>query len=200
MALDGSVPLGTAVEGALDEGFFHRLKLIRFDLPSGPVGYHNGGRPFTYNGLTYQPNRYLDPGSLEISLGMSVTKRTVRFSNVPTADPSDSIAQLEALNYPNRTVVISTLLGDPATQEPLGVLISQVYEIDSATYPVSEMDEDGQRTLNVLIDLEPPSRATRDKTLAVRSLQEHQFDNAADDTFLAQASTRVTVQREWGQR
>lgn len=198
--LDGSVPLDPLVEAALDEGVFHRLELIRFDIPGHTVGYHNGGRAFTYNGLTYQPNRFLDPGSLELSLGMSVTRRTIRFSNVPTEDPLDSIAQLEALNYPNAPVIISTLLGHPVTKEPLGVLVSQLYEIDSASYPVGAMDGDGRRTMDVVINLEPPSRATRDKTLALRSLQEQQFDNSATDTFLAQASTRVTVQREWGQR
>ncbi|MGH8009634.1 MAG: DUF2163 domain-containing protein, partial [Candidatus Binatia bacterium] len=45
--------LDPAVKALIDKGDIVRLDLIRFDLPGRSVGYHRGGRPYTYNGLRY---------------------------------------------------------------------------------------------------------------------------------------------------
>jgi hypothetical protein len=188
------------VEDLLDSGQMARIDLIRFDLPGKTVGYHRGGRPYTYNGLKYLPNRFLEPGEMYQAVGVAVTSRTIVFSNIPSEDPDDAIAQIENFDYPNAPVIISHLVGDPLTDEVVGILASSIYEINEVRYRKSEADANGVRRLNIEIDLEPPGRSARGQTLVKRAQAEHQFDNDPDDTFLAVASTAQKVPREWGQR
>ncbi len=192
--------LDPAVEAQLDSGNISRLDLIRFDLPGKIVGYHRGGRPFTYNGLKYLPNRYLSFGGATAAIGVSVTTRTLTFSNVPTSNPDDVIANIESYNYLNAPVIISHLLGIPNTNEVLGVLFSSIYEIDSVRFKKGAAGEDGTRSLTLEIDLQPPGRSARGSTLVRRSQAEQQYDNLATDTCLEYASAVATDVLEWGQR
>lgn len=192
--------LDPAVEAAVDKGQFARLDLIRFDLPGKTVGYHRGGRPFTYNGLVYLPNRWLSPGGMSSALGVAVTTRTIVFSNIPVANPDDAITQIEAYDYPNAPVIIAHLAGDPATDQVLGILASSIYEIDQVRYNKSAIDGSGQRSLTLRIDLQPPGRSARGATLIKRSTAEHRFDNDPADTCLEYVATNATIPEEWGQR
>jgi len=192
--------LDPAVEALLEQGQIVRLDLIRFDLPGKTVGYHRGGRPYTYNGLEYLPNRWLDMGDMSQSLGVAVTSRTIRFSDVPTDDPDDAIARIEDYAYTNAPVIITHLAGIPETNEVVGILASSIYEIDQVRYSKSEVDESGQRTITLEIDLEPPGRSARGATHVKRSQAEQQFDNDPTDTFFEYASTTASVPEEWGQR
>jgi hypothetical protein len=192
--------LDTAVEDLLDEGQLVRLDLIRFDLPGKTVGYHRGGRPYTYNGLTYLPNRFLEMGEMNQALGVAVTTRTVRFSNIPTTDPDDAIAKIEEFQYSNAPVIISHLAGDPETDEVVGILASSIYEINDVLYLKGAMGENGERSITLEISLEPPGRSARGATKVKRAQAEQQFDNLATDTCLEYASTVSTVPEEWGQR
>ncbi|APO74274.1 hypothetical protein AM571_CH01439 [Rhizobium etli 8C-3] len=191
--------LDPAVQAVVDKGRIVRLDLIRFDIPGKTVGYHRGGRPYTYNGLTYLPNRYLQMGGASSALGIAVTTRTIVFSNIPVADPDDAIAQLENYNYPNAPVIISHLAGDPDTDEVLGVLASTIYEIDQVRYNKGALTG-SERTLTLSIDLQPPGRSARGTTGAKRSQAEQQFDNLASDTFFEYAATIGSMPEEWGQR
>ena len=117
-----STALDPAVQALVDAGNLVRLDLIRFDIPGKTVGYHRGGRPFTYNGLTYLPNRWLQPSGFTGALGTAVTTRTIVFRYAPSIDPDDVIATIESYDYLNAPVIITTLAGDPATvdlAEPL---------------------------------------------------------------------------------
>ncbi len=192
--------LDPAVEAQLNSGHIARLDMIRFDLPGKVVGYHRGGRPYTYNGLTYFPNRYLSFGSATAAVGVSVTTRTLTFSNVPTDNPDDAIAHIESYNYLNAPVIISHLAGVPNTSEVLGVLFSSIYEIDSVRFKKGAMQSDGSRSLTLEIDIQPPGRSARGSTLARRSQTEQQYDNLATDTCLEYASVIATDTMEWGQR
>ena len=192
--------LDPAVEALLEQGQIVRLDLIRFDLPGKTVGYHRGGRPYTYNGLECLPNRWLDMGDMSQSLGVAVTSRTIRFSDVPTDDPDDAIARIEDYAYTNAPVIITHLAGIPETNEVVGILASSIYEIDQVRYSKSEVDESGQRTITLEIDLEPPGRSARGATHVKRSQAEQQFDNDPTDTFFEYASTTASVPEEWGQR
>lgn len=192
--------LAPAVQDLVDGGQLVRLDLIRFDLPGRTVGYHRGGRPFTYNGLKYMPNRWLSAGSTSAALGVAVTTRTIVFSNIPSANPDDAIGKIEDFNYPNAPVIISHLAGDPVTDQVVGVLASSLYEIDEVRYEVSEVDDNGERTLTMLIDLQPPGRSARGATLVKRSTAEHQFDNDPTDTFFDYVATNASIPEEWGQR
>lgn len=191
--------LDPAVQGAVDKGRIARLDLIRFDLPGKSVGYHRGGRPYTYNGLTYLPNRFLQMGAASSALGIAVTTRTIVFSNIPVADPDDAVAKLEEYNYPNAPVIIAHLAGDPDTDQVLGILTSTIYEIDQVRYNKGAISG-SERTLTISIDLQPPGRSARGSTGAKRSQVEQQFDNDPDDTFFEYAATVATVPEEWGQR
>lgn len=191
--------LDPAVEARVEDGRIVILPLVRFDIPGNPAGYHFGGRDFTWNGFTYKPNKYLDPGSFSGSLGNAVTKQTLTFSGVPTDDPNDLIAKLETLPYLNAPVIITFLCGDPETDEVLGILISHLYEIDKVTYEIGGYDDKGQRVVNVKIDIEPPGRTLRDQTYAKRSQMEQQLDNNPDDTFFEYAATNDEIPEEWGQ-
>lgn len=192
--------LDPAVEAQIETGQLRRLDLIRFDLPGKTVGYHRGGRPYTYNGLTYLPNRFLSAGDMSSSLGIAVTTRTISFSDVPTANAEDAIAAIEEYDYPNAPVIVSHLAGDPETDEVLGVLASSIYEIDKVRYRKSAIDAKGLRLLTLMIDLQPPGRSARGSTLARRSQSEQQFDNLATDTSLEYASVVGTQDVRWGQR
>ncbi|GHC79336.1 DUF2163 domain-containing protein [Limoniibacter endophyticus] len=192
--------LGPAVESQLESGQIRRLDLIRFDLPGKTVGYHRGGRPFTYNGLVYKPNRWLQTGEMSSDLGVAVTTRTIGFSNIPTADPDDAIAQIESYAYQNAPVIIAHLAGDPVTDEPIGILASSIYEIDQVRYSKGAADAKGIRTLSITIDLQPPGRSARGATLVKRSPAEQNFDNDATDTGLEYVAVNANWTLEWGQR
>ena len=192
--------LDPAVEAALDSGQIRRLDLIRFDLPGKSVGYHRGGRPYTYNGLVYLPNRWLQTGDMNSAVGVAVTTRTIVFSNVPVANVDDAIAHLENYHYQNAPVIISHLAGDPVTDEVFGILASSVYEIDQVSYDKGAAGANGERTLTISIDLQPPGRSARGATLVKRSPAEQQFDNDAADTCMEYVAVNASWTREWGQR
>lgn len=192
--------LDPATQALVDAGQLRRLDLIRFDLPGKTVGYHRGGRPFTYNGLTYLPNRWLSAGTMSAALGVAVTTRTIVFSNVPVADPDDAIASIEEFNYPNAPVIISHLAGDPATDQVVGILASTLYEIDRVRYSFGALDDKGERALTLSIEMQPPGRSARGATHVKRSTAEHQFDNDGSDTFLEYVATNATIPESWGQR
>lgn len=195
-----SVVLDPAVEAAINAGQIARLDLIRFDLPGKTVGYHRGGRPYTYNGLVYLPNRFLSIGTMTGGLGVSVTTRTITFSDVPTADVNDAIAKIEEYDYPNAPVIIAHLCGVPETNEVLGVLASSIYEIDKVNYNKGAIDQNGERSLTLSIDLQPPGRSARGSTQVKRAQEEQQFDNSLTDTCLEYASVTGTQTIEWGQK
>lgn len=192
--------LDPAVEAALESGQIATLDLIRFDLPGKAVGYHMGGRPYTYNGLVYLPNRWLQMGEMRGDLGVAVSAREIVFANIPTEDPDDAIAQLELYNYTNAPVIIAHLSGLPNSNTVLGILASSIYEINDVRYEEGAADENGERTLTVIIELEPPGRSARGETLVMRAQEEQQFDNLATDTCLEYASVVQTIPVEWGQR
>lgn len=189
-----------AVKALIDAGNLVRLDLIRFDLPGRSVGYHRGGRSYVYNGLAYLPNRFLESGSVTSAIGAGVTTRTIKFSNIPSKDPDDLIAQIEQFNYLNAPVIVSHLAGVRGTDEVVGVLLSSIYEIDKVSYPKGAMQSDGTRSLTIRIDLQPPGRSARGATLVKRAQAEQQFDNHATDTCLEYASVTATDSEEWGQR
>jgi hypothetical protein len=188
------------VEDLVESGQLVRLDLIRFDLPGKTVGYHRGGRPFTYNGLTYLPNRWLSAAGMSQAVGVAVTTRTIVFSNIPVESPDDAIAKIEEFDYPNSPVIISHLAGDPGTDEVVGILASSLYEIDQVRYNKGAIDGSGERSLTMTIDLQPPGRSARGSTLVKRSQAEHQFDNDETDTCLEYVATTGSVPEEWGQR
>lgn len=187
------------VDNLLDEGDLVALELVRFDLPGKTVGYHRGGRPYTYNGLVYLPNRFLMLGDASAALGVAVTTRTIGFSGIPTDDPDDAIAKLEQYDYPNAPVIITYLAGRPGTNDVAGVLFSAIYEIKEVRYPKPATDKQGQKTLTVDIDLEPPGRSARGATKVKRAQGEQHFDNDANDTGLEYAALVDSVVEEWGQ-
>lgn len=191
--------LDPAVQTALETGDISFLDLVRFDFPSGSYGYHMGGRDYTWQGLVYHPNRFLSLGYDNSGLGVYVTTTTLYFSGVPIDDEEDAINKLETLDYVNAPVIVTRLFGRPGAQQPIGVLWSKFYEIDTVRYPESGVDETGVRRLNVEIDLEPPGRSARGITGVRRSTKEQQFDNDPTDTGLDYASTTRKVPVEWGQ-
>ena len=192
--------LDPAVAAQVNSGQIATLDLIRFDLPGKTVGYHAGGRPYTYNGLTYLPNRWLEFGDMRGDLGVAVSSREIVFSNIPTDDPNDAISRLEMFNYVNAPVVIAHLAGEPNSNIVHGVLASSIYEINEVRYEQGASSSNGERTLTVIIELEPPGRSARGATLVKRAQQEQQFDNDLADTCLEHASVVQTVAVEWGQR
>lgn len=192
--------LDPAVEALIDTGQLVGLYLIRIDLPGRPVGYHQGGRNYPYNGLVYRPNRFLDIGDMRGGLGVAVTTRTIRFSNIPSEDPDDAIARIEEFNYLNAPVIITYLAGVPDTNQVAGILVSSLYEISKVKFPISAADSKGERTFSIVMEIEPHGRSARGATHVKRSQVEHQYDNDATDTCLENATASAQVPEEWGQR
>lgn len=191
--------LDPVVAAQIEKGRIARLDLIRFDLPGKTVGYHRGGRPYVYNGLTYLPNRFLDIGSMTSAVGTAVTTRTITFSNIPVTDPEDAIARIEEFDYQNSPCIIAHLCGVPNTSEVLGILASSIYEIDQVRYNKGAVSG-SERTLTMEIDLQPPGRSARGSTGVKRSIAEQQFDNSPTDTGLEYVATNASIPEEWGQR
>jgi hypothetical protein len=191
--------LDPVVAAQIDKGRIARLDLIRFDLPGKTVGYHRGGRSYTYNGLVYLPNRFLDIGSMTSAVGTAVTTRTITFSNIPVTDPEDAIAKIEEFDYQNSPVIVAHLCGVPNTNEVLGILASSIYEIDQVRYNKGAVSG-SERTLTMEIDLQPPGRSARGSTGVKRSIAEQQFDNSPTDTGLEYVATNASIPEEWGQR
>ncbi len=191
--------LDPVVAAQIEKGRIARLDLIRFDLPGKTVGYHRGGRSYTYNGLVYLPNRFLDIGSMTSAVGTAVTTRTITFSNIPVTDPEDAIARIEEFDYQNSPVIIAHLCGVPNTNEVLGILASSIYEIDQVRYNKGAVSG-SERTLTMEIDLQPPGRSARGSTGVKRSIAEQQFDNSPTDTGLEYVATNASIPEEWGQR
>ncbi|MBA8799140.1 hypothetical protein FHW77_002859 [Agrobacterium sp. RC10-4-1] len=191
--------LDPVVAAQIEKGRIARLDLIRFDLPGKTVGYHRGGRPYVYNGLTYLPNRFLDIGSMTSAVGTAVTTRTITFSDIPVTDPDDAVAKIEEFDYQNSPVIIAHLCGVPNTNEVLGILASSIYEIDQVRYNKGAVSG-SERTLTMEIDLQPPGRSARGSTGVKRSIAEQQFDNSPTDTGLEYVATNASIPEEWGQR
>ncbi len=191
--------LDPVVAAQIEKGRIARLDLIRFDLPGKTVGYHRGGRSYTYNGLVYLPNRFLDIGSMTSAVGTAVTTRTITFSNIPVTDPEDAIAKIEEFDYQNSPVIVAHLCGVPNTSEVLGILASSIYEIDQVRYNKGAVSG-SERTLTMEIDLQPPGRSARGSTGVKRSIAEQQFDNSPTDTGLEYVATNASIPEEWGQR
>jgi hypothetical protein len=191
--------LSPEADALIESGEFAVLDLIRFDLPGKTVGYHRGGRPYTYNGLTYLPNRFLEPGDLTSAVGVAVTTRSIVFSDIPVADPADAVAHIEQYQYTNAPVIITHLAGVPKTNDVAGILVSNVYEIDRVFFNDDALDSNGSGLLTMTIELQPPGRSARGQTLVKRSQQEQQFDNDETDTGLEYVATVGTIPEEWGQ-
>lgn len=191
--------LDPVVAAQIEKGRIARLDLIRFDLPGKTVGYHRGGRSYTYNGLVYLPNRFLDIGSMTSAVGTAVTTRTITFSDIPVTDPDDAVAKIEEFDYQNSPVIIAHLCGVPNTNEVLGILASSIYEIKEVKYNQGAVTG-SERNLTMTIELEPPGRSARGSTGVKRSIAEQQFDNSPTDTGLEYVATNASIPEEWGQK
>lgn len=176
-----SIALAPAVTSAHEKGEWADAYLIRFDLPGKTVGYVAGPRPQTFNGLIYQPNRYLSKLRSASYLGFSASSKSVKFSNVPTDNVDDAVASIEQYDYQNAPVVVSTLLLDPQTGEVNGVAESSIHEVADVEFTKGPMDAQGKRELTTSIVLDDPNRAVREQTGVKRSLKEQQFDNDPTD-------------------
>ena len=191
--------LDPALVTALDKGQIATRDLIRFDLPGKTVGYHSGGRPYTYNGLTYLPNRWLSAGTHTGALGPGVSTRTLVFKYDNRVDSNDVISKIESYAYLNTPVVIATIAGLPDSNEVLGILSSSIYEIAEVRFVEGAANDDGVSEFTVEIDIQPPGRSARGSTLIKVSPADHNFDNDATDTCLEYVATNSTISEEWGQ-
>ncbi len=194
-----SVSLAPAVSAQLDEGAVAILPLVKFTFPEMVYACHFGGRDHVYSGVNYKRNRWLASDGFSGALGNQVTARTLTFSNVPTEDSDDAIGKLETLTYTNAPVTISYLVGDPETDQVLGILDTQFFEINTVTYRQDAVDENGLRTVTVDIEIEPIARRMRGTTAAKRSNEEHQYDNSSGDQFFKYVAASPSWQTTWGQ-
>lgn len=194
--------LATAVTDQLDAGSIKVVPLIKIELPNKTVAYHyGGGRDFDYGGLIYKGNKWIQPESFDGALGNDISIKSLIFSGVKEASATDdAIAEIEDYDYLNAPVTISYICGDPETDEPLGVLLTDFYEIDNVLFETGELQDDGSRELTVQIDIEPIGRRVRDKSHAKRSDDQQKYDNDATDTAFEYAAASQEWAEEWGQR
>jgi len=188
------------VAAAVDAGDIGVITLVRIDLPGKTVGYHTGGRPFTYGAIEYLPNRFLPPEGISSGTGNQISEAQLLFSNVPTTNPDDAIADIEQYDYINAPVTVTYLCGDPHTDEVLGALDNRFYELADLDYSADAADEKGNRALTIKAVIQTLARRLRDKTYAVRSLAAQQFHNNPADTSLRYVAISPEWPEEWGQR
>lgn len=198
--------LDPELQTLIEEGQLRVIPLVRFSLtgrgetPDKTVGYHPGGRPFTYSGFEWLPNRFLRPDGLSEGLGNEIAELPLKFSNVPTDDPDDAIAQIENYNYMRAPVAISYLGGDPKTDQVRGVLVTRFYRIADVDFVKSGLDENGQRTVSLDITLQSRSARLKDITHAKASTADQQHHNDATDTFHEYVAVASEWAVEFGQR
>jgi hypothetical protein len=200
------VSLDTDVANQVDSGAIKVIPLIKIELPGKgetpdkTVGYHIGGRPFTYSGQEYLPNRFLNSDGLMAALGNQISSVMISFSDVPTNNADDAIAAIESYDYINAAVTVSYLCGDPETDEVRGVLVTHFYEINDVEFLTGAIDENGIATVTLDIELETLSRRYRDQTYVKRSAEDQARHNSATDTAFEYVATSPTWPEEWGQR
>lgn len=195
-----SVSLDPSVLSLVDSGNFVVIPLVRIDLPEMTVGYHYGGRPFDYLGVTYLPNRYLMPEGLNESLGEQIGEVQLIFSNVPTDNVEDAVAQVETLTYLNAPITISYLAGNPDTDEVIGVIATKFYEVAEVNYEDEAMSSNGDRAMTLTITAQSPARRLRDKTYARRASADQNYHNDPTDTIFEYANAVKDWTVEWGQK
>lgn len=198
--------LAPELQAQVDTGELKIIPLVKFDLtgrgatPDKTVGYHPGGREFTWSGLTYLPNRFMAPDGLSEGLGNEIAELALRFSGVPTDNADDAIAAIENYNYMRAPVTIAYLGGDPKTDQVKGVLVTRFYRIADVNFTKSKFDEDGNRTVSLDIKLQSRSARLKDNTYAKASTADQQFHNDATDTFHEYVAIAAEWSVEFGQR
>lgn len=175
----------------LDSGTFGRRTLIRFDMPSGAVGYWDDAYPINFQSLTYQPA----PGGFKVpamshSTGLVVHRQEIIFNNL---DPRVA-AQVENEQYQGRPAFIYVALVDPAIDKIVDVVSWFSGKIDQA--PVREK-VGGDSTLTVKLvsnnwELNRKGTRTRSDT------DQRQLD-ALDGFFKFNASS-VSEPPYWGRK
>ena len=182
-----------ALTAQFAEGEIVVLPLIKFDIPGLTLGYHYGGQPIVYDSLEYKPNQWLVPGEIDYALGNDVSGLQVLFSGIHSEDPGFEISQIEAYNYLNAPVTVTFLGGEPNTNNVLGVINTQHYEIAEVNYNETSFDDNGKATLTIVVSLEPAQRRFSDSTYAQTSLEDQQLDNDPNCTFYEY----VAVAADW---
>lgn len=195
-----SVSLDPAVSAALTDGNVRVIALVKFTLPGLTVGYHMGGRPFTYGGVTYKPNRFMNADGFTTALGNQIDEVKLYFSDVPTSDVDDAIASIEAHDYLNAPVTVSFLAGDPETDAVLGIMATNFYEIEAVEFSAGAVDDNGLASLTLEITLETLARRARERTYIKRAAADQKRHNLASDTGFDYAATSPEWPVEWGQR
>lgn len=191
--------LSPQVQAQLESGAIKVVPLVKIDLPGKTVAYSYGGRDLDYAGVTYKATKWLQADSFEGSLGNNISSRTLVFSGVEQSGAVDDvIANVTDYNYLNAPVTLSYICGVPETDEVLGLLKTDVYEIDDLYFDTSKENE-GKRELILSIEIEPLGRRVRNRTFAKRSHDEQQYDNLATDTAYKRAATNAEISEEWGQ-
>lgn len=192
--------LDPALKAQLETGQIKFQPLVRIDLPGKTAAYHAGGRPFTWAGLEYLPNRFMKPDGLKEGLGNEIAELKLIFSDVPTPNPDDAIASIETYNYMRAPVTVSYLGGNPITDKALGVLITRFYMIADVQFKKSPRDENGRRTVTLEITLKAQGAREKGFTPAKASTADQQYHNDATDTFYEYAAVAREWQVEFGQR
>ena len=192
--------LDPALKSQLETGQIKVQPLVRIDLPGKTVGYHAGGRPFTWAGLEYLPNRFMKPDGLKEGLGNEIAELKLVFSNVPTGNPDDAIAQIETYDYMRAPVTVAYLGGNPITDQALGVLITRFYLIADVKVKKPARDEHGRRTVTLEIILKAAGAREKGTTPAKASTADQQYHNDATDTFYEYVAAAAEWQVEFGQR
>lgn len=190
--------LSPAVQAQLESGSIKVMPLVKIDLPGKTVAYSYGGRDLVYSGVTYRATKWLQADSFEGSLGNNISARTLLFSGVEQSSAVDDvIANITSYDYLNAPVTLSYICGVPDTDEVLGLLKTDVYEINDVFFDTSAENE-GKRELILSIEIEPLGRRVRNRTYAKRSHDEQQYDNLATDTAYKRAATNAEISEEWG--
>lgn len=194
------IALDEDVDDAVEAGVLRMAALVAFHFGEDVFRYWKGNRDFIYDGQVYKPNRFLDASDFEEVLGHDVQERRLTFSNVPTEDADDAVAQIEEYAYLGALAVVALVSVDPATGEPLGLLASHAMEIVDVDYEKGAADADGLQAVSLAILLEPWGASRREGTGLKSSLAEQQFDNDPTCTGFENVGLTSPVEMEWGQK
>ncbi len=188
-----------SVQNELDKGFIFIMPLVKMEIPGQTLAYYNGPYDFDYNGTTYEACRWLEAEELVENLSPDLGELKIRFSNILVS--GDPIETIETLNYTNAPVTIYRLIVDPElgpVDGLIGEAKSSFHKIEQINYTESEIDENGEFTLNLIVTLGTPGVITSKALHTQRSDAQQKYDNNNDDLFFTDSSSTEMKQILWG--
>lgn len=194
--------LSPEVAEALKSGRAGLSSLALFVFPEGTYGLFTGSGGLEWNGHLYKGvGNFLKVPKISSSTGNEALGAVITLSDIPVSHLDDDfVYQIENFSYDNAPCLITIVAVDIETDEFLGPVMSELYEIDVPTHEIGAVDENGQATCTISATLETAKREISAATHVRTSSAEHQRDFGVNDNSAQHLSSVGKFQLKLGSR